>query len=87
MENLFFAQKRGNLEVLFQPSSAKYSAIDQLCASQDAVVENRTDLTGELIVAMTQPRERGCVLNHLALPFQPIYLNDFFSLIIAKRNF
>lgn len=49
--------------------SSKYSAIGRPCASQGAAVENRTDLIGELIVAMVQPRERGCVLNHLALLF------------------
>lgn len=59
----------GNSGVLFQPFFTKYLAIGRLCSSPDAVVENQPDLADELIVAMAQPRERGCVLNHLALLF------------------
>ena len=77
----------GNSGVLFQPFSAKYSAIGRFCSSPDAVVENQPDLADELIAAMTQPRERGCVLNLLAFPFQLIFLNDFNSLIIETKIF
>ena len=84
---VFCIAKGGNSGVLFQPFFTKYSAISRPCASQGAVVENRTDLIGELIVAMTQPRSRSCVLNHLALPFQVIYLNDFNSLITVTKIF